>query len=232
VEKLARLDDPNDRKLDDPKEDDRQDSRPAPDSSLQGRLFPEPPRTERLAARSSQEPIHLKPMNDLLDELLIGNVQQEVLDSRNVLAAVAGPSIALTVDGDGAASPVRMTSENLIRVLVNLVRNAAEGIAGAGTIELGLTSRKGAAGEAAAVILVVEDTGSGIPGDLLERVFEPGFTTRGSASTGARWASGDRRGLGLAITRGIVEAAGGAIHAGNRAGGGARFVIELPVRTS
>jgi signal transduction histidine kinase len=234
VEKLARLDDPNldDRKFDDPKEDDRQDSRPAPDSSLQGRLFPEPPRTERLAARSSQEPIHLKPMNDLLDELLIGNVQQEVLDSRNVLAAVAGPSIALTVDGDGAAFPVRMTSEDLIRVLLNLVRNAAEGIGGVGTIELTLASRKGAAGEAAAVILVVEDTGSGIPGGLLERVFEPGFTTRGSASTGARWASGDRRGLGLAITRGIVEAAGGAIHAGNRAGGGARFVIELPVRTS
>jgi signal transduction histidine kinase len=238
VEKLARLDDPapDDPKLDDPNENDRADRRPASDFSLQGRLFPESPRTERPAARSGQGPVHLKPVNDLpnnqLDDLLIGDVEEEVLASRNVLAAVAGPSIALTVDGDGGALPVRMTSEDLIRVLVNLVKNAAEGMAGAGTIELGLTTRKNAAGEASAVILAVEDTGAGIPQDLLERVFEPGFTTRASPPAGAGWVSGGRRGLGLAITRGIVEAAGGTIHAGNRAGGGARFVIELPVRSS
>jgi signal transduction histidine kinase len=211
--------------------------RPAPDSSLQGRLFPDSPWTEGPAARSglgsiSPEPTNLKPMSALLDDLLIGDVQEEVLASRNVLTAVAGPSIALTVDADGGASPVRMTSEDLLRVLVNLVKNAAEGIAGAGAIELGLTGRKGPSGKAAAVVLVVEDTGAGIPEDLLERVFEPGFTTRASAPAGAGWASGGRRGLGLAITRGIVEAAGGTVHAGNRTGGGARFVIELPVRTS
>jgi signal transduction histidine kinase len=231
VEKLARLDDP---RPDDPKldENDREDSLPATDSSLQGRLFPEPPRTERPAARLGQTPVYLKPMNDLLDDLLIGDVQEEVLASRNVLAAIAGPSIALTVDANGGSSPVRMTGEDLIRVLLNLVKNAAEGITGAGTIKLGLTTRKGAADEASAVILVVEDSGAGIPEDLLERLFEPGFTTRASAPAGAGWASGGRRGLGLAITRGIVEAAGGTIHAGNRAGGGARFVIELPVRAS
>jgi signal transduction histidine kinase len=171
-------------------------------------------------------------MNDLLDDLLIGDVQEEVLASRNVLAAVAGPSIALTVDANGGSSPVRMTGEDLIRVLLNLVKNAAEGSAGAGMIKLGLNTRKDAAGKAAAVILVIEDSGAGIPEDQLERVFEPGFTTRASTPAGARWVSGGRRGLGLAITRGIVEAAGGTIHAGNRAGGGARFVIELPVRAS
>jgi signal transduction histidine kinase len=115
---------------------------------------------------------------------------------------------------------------------LNLVKNAAEDSAGAGMIKLGLNTRKDAAGKAAAVILVIEDSGAGIPEDQLERVFEPGFTTRASAPAGAGWASGGRRGLGLAITRGIVEAAGGTIHAGNRAGGGARFVIELPVRAS
>ena len=81
------------------------------------------------------------------------------------------------------------------------------------------------------MVLAVEDTGAGIPEELLDRVFQPGFTTRATAPSGA-WTSGGRRGLGLAITRSIVEAAGGTVHAENRAGGGARFVIELPVRAS
>ena len=66
----------------------------------------------------------------------------------------------------------------------------------------------------------------------MDRIFEPGCTTHATGPSGAGWASGARRGLGLAISRGIVEAAGGTIRAGNRAAGGARFVIELPVRTS
>jgi signal transduction histidine kinase len=113
---------------------------------------------------------------------------------------------------------------------VNLVRNAAEGISGTGAIrlvltDLVLTDRR----DASAVVVAVEDTGAGIPEELLDRVFEPGFTTRATTPSGAAWASGARRGLGLAITRSIVESAGGTIHAENRDGGGARFVIELPV---
>lgn len=207
------------------------------ESSLQGRLFPETQRSERPAALPGLKPTGLnppsqKPISDLLGDLLIADVREEVLACRNVLAAIAGPSIALSVEADGWARPIQMMSEDLIRVLVNLVKNAAEGIAGAGAIRLGVTDRKPGSGEGSLVVLTVEDTGAGIPEELLDRVFEPGFTTRAAAPSGAGWAPGGRRGLGLAITRGIVEAAGGTIHAGNRPGGGARFVIELPVRTS
>jgi len=76
--------------------------------------------------------------------------------------------------------------------------------------------------------LSVEDTGPGIPEDRLEKIFETGYTTNArSGSTG--WPVA-HRGLGLSITRSIVEAAGGRIRAENRGEGGARVVIELPAR--
>jgi signal transduction histidine kinase len=231
VEKLARFD-----------HQEEPGGRPTSERSLEGRLFPEKPRSDRPPAQptlnstilhpTSLYPRLARPVDDFGGEIWIDDVQEEVLASRNVLAAIAGPSIALTVESGGGAAPVQMRSEDLIRVLVNLVKNAAEGIAGAGAIRLALTDRKVASEEASAVVLAVEDTGAGIAEELLDRVFEPGFTTRTTAPAGAGWASGGRRGLGLAITRSIVEAAGGKIHAGNQAGGGARFVIELPVRTS
>jgi signal transduction histidine kinase len=82
-------------------------------------------------------------------------------------------------------------------------------------------------GAAQSLTLTVEDNGPGIPGDALDRIFEPGYTT--SAAAGGLTAS--HRGLGLAITRSIVEAAGGSIHAFRREPAGTRFEIELPVRS-
>jgi signal transduction histidine kinase len=73
----------------------------------------------------------------------------------------------------------------------------------------------------------VEDNGPGIPGTALEKIFESGYTT--SATPEGLTAS--HHGLGLAITRSIVEAAGGRIHAFRREPAGARFEIELPVRS-
>ena len=60
----------------------------------------------------------------------IDNLAAELLANRNLLAALAGPSIALTVDAEGGALPVRLTGEDLTRMLVNLVKNAAEAMPG------------------------------------------------------------------------------------------------------
>ena len=56
----------------------------------------------------------------------IDNLAGEVLANRNLLAALAGPSITLTVDAEGGSLPIRLTGEDLTRILVNLVKNAAE----------------------------------------------------------------------------------------------------------
>jgi signal transduction histidine kinase len=188
-------------------------------SSRQGRLFPE------LAA----------PHGGLVDEPwsggLIDDLRQELLSSQGLLAAIAGPAITVTTAVDGGAWPVRMSGENLIRALVNLVKNSADSMGGAGTIHVHLTERQEAGCDVPSLVLSVEDTGCGIPPEFLERIFDPGFSTHGSGAVRGGWVSG-HRGLGLAITRSIVTAAGGRIHAANRAPQGTRFAIELPVRSS
>jgi signal transduction histidine kinase len=79
-------------------------------------------------------------------------------------------------------------------------------------------------------VLTIEDNGPGIPENLRERIFTSGYTTRDNVEAKKGGWPLHHRGLGLAIARSIVEAAGGRISAGNSEHGGARFAIELPVR--
>ena len=159
----------------------------------------------------------------------IRNLAAELVANRNLLSALAGPAIALTVDTAGGAQPVQLTGEDLTRVLVNLVRNAAEAMSCGGRIHISLNERPAAGGAAAGVVLAVEDNGPGIPADALQAVFTAGYTTRGGMEAAhGSWPSA-HRGLGLAITRSIVESAGGRILAMNREPRGARIEIELPV---
>ena len=62
------------------------------------------------------------------------------------------------------------------------------------------------------------DSGPGVEAELLRRIFEPYFSTHDSGT-----------GLGLAITRRIVAEHGGDIEAANRAGGGLRVTITIPL---
>ena len=167
---------------------------------------------------------------EMLPAVPIANLAAELLANRNLLAALAGSSIALTMDADGGARPVRLTGEDLTRVLVNLVKNAAEAMPGGGRIHIGLRERPAAQGAAACLALTIEDNGPGIPEGALDAIFTSGYTTHGKSEPG----SGDwplsHRGLGLAIARSVVEAAGGRVSAKNREQGGARLEIELPVR--
>jgi len=161
----------------------------------------------------------------------VGNLAAELLTSRNLLAALAGPSIALTMDAEAGAMPVQMTGEDLTRVLVNLVKNAAEAMPGGGRIQICLREQSASEGVAEYLALTIEDNGPGIPVTVLDRVFESGYTTHIQGDTGDGGWPVTHRGLGLSITRSIVEAAGGRVLATNSTQGGACFEIDLPVRT-
>jgi len=170
---------------------------------------------------------------ELIHAAPIENLAAELLKSQNLLAALAGSAIKLTVETTGGALPVRMTSEDLTRILVNMVKNSAEAMTGGGCIRLNLRESPTKPGAARWLTLTIEDNGHGLPQTAIEKVFLPGFTTRSkvSSASGHQAGQGAQRGLGLSITRSIVKDAGGRIHAANRDPSGACFQIDLPVRS-
>ncbi len=163
----------------------------------------------------------------------IENLAAELIASENLLAALAGPAIKLCIETDGGALPVRMTGEDLIRILVNLVKNAAEAMTGGGSVRVSLRESPTRPGTTRWLTLTIEDNGPGLPQSAIEKVFLPGFTTRAKTPgvRGYRDKPAVQRGLGLAITRSIVKAAGGRVNAANRDPSGACFQIDLPIRS-
>jgi signal transduction histidine kinase len=124
---------------------------------------------------------------------------------------------------------VQMSSEDLTRILVNLVRNSAEAMSRVGRIHISLWESRGE-DNTSWIVLNVEDNGPGLPENVLLKIFEQ---RESCALSPDPFAFGEgslpHRGLGLSINRFIVEAAGGTIRAANRDPAGADVRIELPV---
>ncbi len=115
--------------------------------------------------------------------------------------------------------PVMGSESRYVQVLVNLLVNAAQAIPEGDAQKNRITVRVGRAAKDR-VFVEVEDTGSGIHAEELDRVFEPFWTSK---------PKGVGTGLGLSICHGIVTAAGGDIHVVRSAPGeGTTFRIELP----
>lgn len=102
----------------------------------------------------------------------------------------------------------------LNQVVMNIVSNAADAIQGAGRIDIAVTT------EGTDYIILIEDSGPGVPEAVQERIFEPFFTTK---------PIGSGTGLGLAIAYSVVKAHQGAITIGRSASGGASFKIAVPL---
>ena len=103
--------------------------------------------------------------------------------------------------------------DDLQRVFVNLLINARDAMPLGGAIRIASES----SGEQIAVR--IEDEGTGIPEDVMPRIFEPYFTTKGRSATG----------MGLATAQRAMARVGGSILAANRPGGGAVFTLRFPV---
>jgi two-component system NtrC family sensor kinase len=105
--------------------------------------------------------------------------------------------------------------DQLNQVFMNIIVNAVQAIEGKGTITIRTYETDGQ------VRIEISDSGSGIPDDKLDEIFEPGFTTKGS---------GVGTGLGLSIVRHIIEEHKGTIEVESEIGKGTTFRIILPAR--
>ncbi len=149
-----------------------------------------------------------RPAPALVTESL-GELVEEILAFIKPELSRAQVEVALTIEPEVPDVPL---DENLLRqAIVNLIRNAREAMTEGGHLWL-------AVGKAErAVELAIEDDGPGIPEEVRVHVFDPFFTTKQRGT-----------GLGLAVTREIVEAHQGTIACQPREGGGTRFLIRLP----
>ncbi len=170
-------------------------------------------------------------MERLLEDLRIlaladaGRLQlhKEPTDIETLIAQVI-TSFASNLEGQAVISEtqvrpglseVEVDQQRLHQVLANLISNAIHHMPDGGTLTVKAYQ------EEHRIVIEVSDTGTGIPADRLEHIFERFVKAGDSAGTG----------LGLSIARDLVEAHGGSLTAANRAQGGAVFTIQLPVQS-
>jgi two-component system NtrC family sensor kinase len=123
--------------------------------------------------------------------------------------------VDLTLDLAPGLPSLRCDSSQIQEVVMNLVLNAAEATAPGGSIVV--RTRRATASDG--VVLEVQDSGSGIPEDIVGKIFDPFFTTK---------EEGKGVGLGLAVVYGIVEGHRGEIDVSSRVGEGSTFRVTLP----
>jgi signal transduction histidine kinase len=148
------------------------------------------------------------------EQIALGDLVSDALASAAPLAAAKG--VRLEGRLDGSAPELAASSREVLRAMHNVLENAIRFTPSDGTVTLEAGADRGCA------YVNVLDTGGGIRGDDLERVFDVAF--RGDPARRA----GDGAGLGLAIARGIIEAHHGDITVCNR-DGGACFTMRLPL---
>ena len=117
---------------------------------------------------------------------------------------------------DKRVPEIRGDSRQLQQVTLNLMLNAAEAMNGKGTLKLGITYER----KIDRCVITVEDNGPGIPENLMDKIFEPFFSTK------------DTNGLGLAVCWGIVERHHGVIEVDMAETGGTIFRVVIPPASS
>jgi len=157
-----------------------------------------------------------------LDLVRTGTPQRELHDLQGIVESVveltnqqaAKQGVRLQVDAAGDPPRVMLDGQQVRQAVLNLVINAIQALPRGGQVRVRVEA------DAQHVRVVVEDDGPGLDEAMLRRAFEPFFTTKEGGT-----------GLGLSIAFQIADQHGGDLRAENRAAGGARFCLELPVRT-
>ena len=161
---------------------------------------------DRMRSLLSRRDLQFKklPLRELIDQVLL--LTRAEMRSREVAVELNLPD---------QSPPVRGDRIHLQQVILNLLVNGADAMTGLPVEQRRLQVQVHDSGHAM-VEITVRDRGHGLPGDMLTKVFEPFFTTKSNGM-----------GMGLAISKTIIEAHGGRIWAENNIDGGAAFRFTL-----
>lgn len=163
-------------------------------------------------------------------------LRPEVLDLRDTLSDLAhllnrlvGEKVTLTLSHDPVLRPIRADKRQLEQVLMNLVVNARDAMPEGGEIRIEtevmslqdpLLRDRATVPPGEYVTVTVSDEGIGIEPDVLQKVFEPFYTTK---------RPGEGTGLGLSTAYGIIKQSGGFIFVDSQMGSGTQFSLFFPV---
>jgi signal transduction histidine kinase/CheY-like chemotaxis protein len=196
-----------------------------------GALDPSARELLEIAARNSDRLIAL--VNDLLDlsrieagqvpmklePVSLGDAIRASIEMVGAFAAERGVGVAIRPPDDEVE--IKAVRDRTIQVLVNLISNAVKFSARETQVRVRWWR------DAEGAVIEVEDQGLGIPADKLETVFEP-FTQLANSTTREQGGAG----LGLTISRGIVQALGGRLWVESELGKGSHFYVRLPLATA
>jgi signal transduction histidine kinase/ActR/RegA family two-component response regulator/HAMP domain-containing protein len=162
-------------------------------------------------------------LTDTRLDLLCGDALDLTRPRWRDIAQSRGATITVVRDLD-KVPPIAGRPAELREVLTNLIINAIDAMPRGGTLTVATRALPAddalaARGAEQMVVVTLSDTGTGMPPEVRERIFEPFFTTKGQNGTG----------LGLSVSKGIVEHHGGTIDVTSELGLGTTFGIRLPV---
>ena len=135
-----------------------------------------------------------------------------ILDMTSMLKRLIGEGITIEHDLDDELQMTEADRSKIDQVVLNLVVNARDAMAGSGTVTISTRN------EGDRVVLEVSDTGTGMNEATVARIFDPFFTTK---------KVGDGTGLGLSTAYGIIAQSGGTIDVRSAPGEGATFTVRL-----
>jgi signal transduction histidine kinase len=151
-----------------------------------------------------------------VEELSLVDVVDSALETFHDRLARSGVAVLREIDSAGW---MQGDAEKIRRVLINLVGNALDALEQAGTSDPSLAIAAGENLAGTEVWLRVRDNGPGIEPEALNDIFSPFYTSKATGN-----------GLGLAISKKVVDAHGGSIEAESAPGSGTEFVLTFPKR--
>ena len=148
------------------------------------------------------------------------DVRHTVTELAPLLRQLLGSPVEVELDLADRPMVARIEASQLEQALINLAVNARDAMPDGGRLSIAVhEATVGVADAESMVEIVVRDSGTGIPAEVLDRIFEPFYTTK---------PAGEGSGLGLSMVSGFAARAGGAVSVESAPGRGTTFTIRLP----